>query len=334
MLAIFNVTAPFFALVLCGYLAARARLLPDNAVPALNGFVLYFALPCMLFRFTANTPLAQLLNLHIFSTYLAAGLITLGFTAFALVYGHGERVRDAALGALAVAWSNWGYMGFALIPPLLGPQATATIIAAGLGDLTVILVIALSLATVGDAQGGGPKAALVAALRGVSKNPLIWSVLVGVVFSAADAKLPVALDTFVRLLATGAGPVALFAIGVSLYRAPAASPASATTASAAAQAVASNPLLQGDVLFLTFAKLVLHPYLLLVVATFAHVPAEAKHVLVLVAALPAAGTVFLLAGRHGANAERIASVILLTTALAFFTFSLMLYLVGATPKVL
>ena len=326
MLAIFNVTAPFFALVLCGYLAARARLLPENAVPALNGFVLYFALPCMLFRFTASTPLAQLLNLHIFSTYLAAGLITLGFTAFALVYGHGERIRDAALGALAVAWSNWGYMGFALIPPLLGPHATATIIAAGLGDLTVILVIALSLATVGDAQSGGPKAALVAALRGVSKNPLIWSVLLGVVFSATDARLPVALDTFVRLLATGAGPVALFAIGVSLVRAPAASTASS--------AGVSNPLKQGDVLFLTFAKLVLHPYLLLVVATFAHVPAQEMHVLVLVAALPAAGTVFLLAERHDANAERIASVILLTTALAFFTFSLMLYLVGATPKLL
>ncbi|HNL43159.1 MAG TPA: AEC family transporter, partial [Ottowia sp.] len=41
MAGIFSVTFPFFALVLCGYLAARSRLLPLDAVPGLNMFVLY-----------------------------------------------------------------------------------------------------------------------------------------------------------------------------------------------------------------------------------------------------------------------------------------------------
>ena len=59
---IFAVTFPFFALVLCGYLAARSRLLPLDAVPGLNMFVLYFALPCMLYRFGSTTPLMQLFN--------------------------------------------------------------------------------------------------------------------------------------------------------------------------------------------------------------------------------------------------------------------------------
>jgi predicted permease len=66
VLAIFEVTAPFFALILCGYLAARLRLLPGNAVPALNSFVLYFALPCLLFRFSAYTPFGNLVNLPVF----------------------------------------------------------------------------------------------------------------------------------------------------------------------------------------------------------------------------------------------------------------------------
>ncbi len=44
------VTFPFFALVLCGYLAARWRLLPLEAIGGLNAFVLYFALPAMLYR--------------------------------------------------------------------------------------------------------------------------------------------------------------------------------------------------------------------------------------------------------------------------------------------
>ena len=53
MLDVLRVTFPFFALVLCGYWAARRQMLPFEAIPGLNGFVLFFALPCMLFQFGA-----------------------------------------------------------------------------------------------------------------------------------------------------------------------------------------------------------------------------------------------------------------------------------------
>ena len=62
MLHILLITFPFFALVLCGYVAAKRRLLPLEAIPGLNSFVLFFALPCMLYRFGSTTPLAQLLD--------------------------------------------------------------------------------------------------------------------------------------------------------------------------------------------------------------------------------------------------------------------------------
>ncbi|WP_372528757.1 AEC family transporter, partial [Piscinibacter sp.] len=48
MQAILAVTIPFFALVLCGYLASQRRVLPEAAIPGLNIYVLFFALPCML----------------------------------------------------------------------------------------------------------------------------------------------------------------------------------------------------------------------------------------------------------------------------------------------
>ena len=80
MLQILSVTFPFFALVLCGYVAARRRMLPLEAIPGLNGFVLFFALPCMLYRFGASTPLAQLLDAGVFLAYLACALLMVGFT--------------------------------------------------------------------------------------------------------------------------------------------------------------------------------------------------------------------------------------------------------------
>jgi predicted permease len=120
----------FPIIVLCGYLAARYRMLPQNAVPALNTFVLYFALPCMLFRFASGTAFREIVNIPVFLAYMVTGLIGFGFFAGAMRFIAGETVHDSAFGALAATWSNWGYMGTPLIPALLGRAALAPLIAA------------------------------------------------------------------------------------------------------------------------------------------------------------------------------------------------------------
>jgi malonate transporter and related proteins len=80
VLSILLVTFPFFALVLCGYVAARRALLPQAAIPGLNTFVLYFALPCMLYRFGASTPVAQLLDGTLVGVYLLCAMSMVAFT--------------------------------------------------------------------------------------------------------------------------------------------------------------------------------------------------------------------------------------------------------------
>jgi len=310
MLAIINVTAPFFALVLCGFLAARFRMLPANAVPALNTFVLYFALPCMLFRFAAGTPFAQIFNLPVFAAYMLTGLAMLAIFVLAIRYAASEGLREAAFAGLAVSWSNWGYMGFALLPPLLGQAALATLIAGGMADLLVVISAALALASLEDSSGQGARAALKGAALRVVKNPLIWSVVAGAVFSAFERQLPSAANQFASLLGNSAGPVALFTIGVSLYR------------------PGTHPW-RGDVLMIAGAKLLLHPYLAALMAMYAfHLDRLQVGTLTLMAAMPVAGTVFLFAERQGANAERIAAAILVTTALSFFSFSALCWAFG------
>jgi predicted permease len=70
VLSILTVTSPFFLLVLAGYVAIRTTLLPLNAITGLNAFVLYFALPCLLFRYGAITQIEQHLNLPLAAVYL------------------------------------------------------------------------------------------------------------------------------------------------------------------------------------------------------------------------------------------------------------------------
>jgi len=292
------VVAPFFALILCGFLAAHFRLLPPNTVPALNVFVLYFALPCMLFRFSARTPFEQLVNLPVFFAYATAGVLMLGAFAALARFLVRESVRDAVYGALAASWSNWGYMGFALLPALLGPAVLPIVVAGGLAGRRGVASGGLASAAL-ECGKGGARAVFV----GVLRNPLIWAIAAGGAFSASALALPAVLEQVTRLLGEAAVPVAPFTIGVSLYR-------------------PGTRIERTEVFVIAGAKLFVHPYLVLVVAAylFRLEPLEVR-TLALMAALPVGGSVFLFAERGGANAERIAAAILVSTALAFFTFS-------------
>src|SRR4051812_273871 len=121
MLDILVITFPFFALVLCGYLAVRRHLLPQLAIPGLNSFVLYFALPCLLYRFGSTTPLAQLLDVRVFGIYLLCALLTVGLTMALTLPRAGW--NNAAFGALVAAFPNTGFMGVPLLVALMGPRA-------------------------------------------------------------------------------------------------------------------------------------------------------------------------------------------------------------------
>src|SRR6185436_7782221 len=80
VLQIFLVTVPFFALIAAGYAAARSGALPLAVIPGLNVFVLYFALPCMLFRFGAGAPIDQLLDGAVALVWGVSALIVVAAT--------------------------------------------------------------------------------------------------------------------------------------------------------------------------------------------------------------------------------------------------------------
>lgn len=314
MLDVLRVTFPFFALVLCGYFAARRRFLPLEAIPGLNGFVLYFALPCMLFRFGASTPITQLLDLGVALTYLLCAMIMVAFTV-AVSLNRRIRWKDASLGALVAAFPNTGFMGVPLLVALLGPSAAGPTIVTIVVDMVVTSSLCVALSQLDAVGEHGAAVAGRKALAGMLKNPMPWAILLGALFSWQGLSLLAPVGKTVGLLADAASPVALFTIGAVLAR-----------SQMLAHERTQGPLLWRDVLPVALFKLLLHPVLVLLVAITARqwgVPLsrEALVVMVLVAALPSASNVSLLAERFGADNGRIARIILLTTAAAFLTFS-------------
>ena len=321
MQLVLSVTVPFFVLVLLGWLAARVGRLPESAIPGLNAYVLWFALPCMLFRFGSSLPLASLADPWLLGLYLAVAVTLVAFTV-AVTRRSARRpggvgMKDAGLGALVAAFPNAGFMGVPLLVALLGPAAAGPVIGAILVDLVVTSTLCLALAstdgagTAADVERRRLAAAWTALKAGLS-NPLPWAIATGALFRAGDRVLPAPLDAAVRMLGDSATPVALFTIGAVLER-------------AARHAHTRTPL--SRVLDVTGIKLLLHPALVFGLGTAAQglgapIAPFGLATLTLVAALPSASNVSLLAERMAADNGRIARIILATTVLAFGTFSL------------
>jgi predicted permease len=179
----------------------------------------------------------------------------------------------------------------------------------------------LALAEVQGAGGQGLAAAARRILLGVAKNPMPWAIALGATFSGAGWQLSGPVDTIVRMLADAASPVALFTIGAVLWR-------------AGRHAHTRTPV--GRFLPVALIKLLLHPLLLLLLALAARqlgadLPDFTLVVIVLVAALPSASNVAILAERYGADNGRVARIIMSSTVLAFVTFTAIAWLFGVRP---
>ena len=314
VLQVLLITFPFFALVLAGYVAARRGMLPLDAIPGLNSFVLYFALPCMLYRFGSATPITQLLDASVFFTYLLCALVMVGFVV-AVSLNRRVGWNDAAFGALVAAFPNTGFMGVPLLVALLGAAAAGPAIVTIMADLLITTSLCIALSRLDGADEHGFSQAAKNALKGVLVNPMPWAILLGAAASAVSLELPKPVLQTLGLLADAASPVALFTIGAVLARSQMLVSAGGSVA---------MPL--RDYVPVALIKLVLHPVLVLLVGVAAiqlGVPLDrfALTVIVLVAALPSASNVTILAERFGANTGRIARIILVSTAAAFLSFS-------------
>ena len=324
MQAILAVTIPFFALMLLGWLAARAGPLPESAIPGLNAYVLFFALPCMLFRFGASLPLARLADPALLAIYLVSAMLVIGLTV-ALTVRRGDRagvgLRDAAFGALVAAFPNAGFMGVPLLVALFGDAAAGPVIGAIVIDLVVTSTLCLALAqaesarSAGDAERRALHAAWIA-LRGALGNPLPWAIVLGAVSAALRLEPIAPVAQIMRMLGDSATPVALFTIGAVLFR-------------AGRHAHARTPA--GRYVPVALLKLLLHPALifgagLAARALGAPVPGFGLMILTLTAALPSASNVSILAERYGADNGRVTRIILVSTALAFLSFSAIAWL--------
>lgn len=308
MSAVLAISVPFFALILSGFMTRHVGLFDERDARTLSKFAFYVALPPMLFVKVAAGDAATVLNWGFVWRYeIVTIVIFLGSALLARNLFNLPRLASGIYG-LNVAYPNYGYMGVPLAILAFGDMAALPMALILFADTIVLL--ALTAYFVADSKDGLIASAGRIALT-MAKNPLLISVVAGLLFSASGLQMPQLPDRFLTLLAGAAAPVALFALGTTLYGQP---------LRGAASELGSIAVL----------KLVVHP--LLVAIMFLAFPGQDMlwvKVAILSACLPVAANVFMLADHYGAYAGRSASAILASTICAAVTVPIVLYLLFA-----
>lgn len=298
MLEIFLKTLPFFLLIGTGWLAGKTRFFPPEATAWLTKFVFYFALSAMLFGFAATLDIDRLFDPDFVLAYLT-GSLALWLLAFGVAKWRKLPLDQAAMEAHVAMIGNTGFLGVPMLVVLLGAPAIGPVLMVLTIDLVVFSTLITLLITVAR-QGRVKLRTLIPLLRGIIANPMIVSMVAGLIWAKLRIPMPAPLGEFLALLGAAATPGALFAIGASL-------------AERSAERL-------GAALWLSGAKLVLHPALVAVTALLIFgVHAYAAGVMIAAASLPVAGNVYILARHFNVAAHRVSAAILISTVISIVT---------------
>jgi malonate transporter len=312
---VIGLVIPFFGLIFMGFLVARITRQPLEALGWMNTFIIYVALPALFFQMLANTPVERLTEWSfifgsVFATYMVFSVM---FVASVLLSG-GE-IRESTIKGLAAAYGNIGYMGPGLALLAFGEEAAVPVALIFCFENIMHFAIAPMMMALAGADRSSPLQLAGSVVRKIVLHPFIIATAAGVLAAALHLSVPGPIDRFLEYLSRAAAPCALFAMGVTLALRP----------------LNRVPVELGPIALL---KLAVHPaacYLML--SWVGDFSATWVFTAVLLAALPTATNVFVIAQQYGVWVQRASASILLTTVLSVGSVTTLLYLIksGALP---
>ncbi|WP_233967072.1 AEC family transporter [Pectobacterium polaris] len=217
----FLIVIPLFLVILVGYGYGRAKPDSGQADKLINDYVLYIALPALLFIAVARADTSDLKQWGFMLSTLCG--IAVSYMLAALL---AKRMRiglpHSSLLSMGACYGTTGYMGVPMLISVYGEQAALpAAMATILHNIPAIMAVIVSW-DVFSTRATDANTRLIhsvgrSALTTV-KNPLTISVLAGLAFVLLDIQVPVVIESFARFLGNAAGPTALFALGLGLAR--------------------------------------------------------------------------------------------------------------------
>lgn len=306
---VISLALPFFGLIFLGVAAGKLKKIPASGLAWMQFFIIYIALPALFFRLLAKTPIEELTNIG----YVAATTFAT-YCAFAIAFCVGVlasrgNIPEATIQALAGAYSNIGYMGPGLTLAVLGPAAAVPTALVFCFDNILLFTLAPLMMAIGGTDNEPPLTTVITVLKRIFTHPFILATIAGVLAAAVEFQPPQPIETLLTFLSNAAAPCALFAMGVTV----------------ALQPMGRIPL---ELPVILAVKLVVHPLIVLLLLNWVggFDPAWVATA-VLMACLPPAANVFVIAQQYQVYIQRASSAILIGTIASTVTVSVFIYLI-------
>lgn len=283
---LFAITAPVFVCAAIGFVWARRDLPFDNAFA--TALVSNIAFPCLIFGTLARLDIDP----QAFSRMALATLATVVVSGAAAAVFVAAARQPQRVFLPPLVFGNTGNVGLPLCLFAFGEEGLAL----GIIYFAVFLVIQFT-AGISIVSGRVSFAMLL-------RTPVLWAALLGVAAQVTGIRPPVWIDNTVGLLGDIAIPLMLLALGVSLAK---------LAVTGVGRAVA-----------MSLARLGIGFGAGVAIAGLFGLEGPARGVLILESAMPVAVVNYLFAERYGGNAEEVAGLVVISTALSFLTLPLLL----------
>jgi malonate transporter len=307
VLLIFSTILPIFALIAAGWGIRRVGILGPHATSELNRFVVYLAMPALLFDIVANAHWREIWQPGFIATFGFGVAVVFAATLFFRLY-RARHLVDAAIDGLNAAYANTGFVGFPLVMAVLGPAALAPTMIAVIITVCVLTAVALIIIEVGLQTEKHPGRMAGKVIVSLLRNPLLLTPLFGAIFLGFGLSVPTPMESFLKLLGGAASPCALVALGLFM-----------------AEKREGDRVASGTTGLLVSLKLVSQPLVTWGLATYIfHLTPPLTHAAVLLAALPTGTGPFMVAEFYNREAGITSSVVLFSTIASLLTITIYL----------
>ncbi|MGB6116611.1 MAG: AEC family transporter [Mesorhizobium sp.] len=297
-----------FGLVAAGYLSGLIGYLRVETGDAVAEFAVAVALPLLLFRTMLTADFEGAAPWALWVCYFTAVAVTWTTAHLAMTRGFGRDARAGVVGGVTGAFSNLVLLGIPFMLGIFGQEGfeiLSMLVAVHLPTMIAASIILFEWVGRGEGEPKSLAQLGQAFLRRMFTNPLIIGILLGLAMRFVGVTLPALPLRLIDSLANVAGPIALFAMGLSLRK------------YGIARNVPAGVVLSG-------LKLVLMPAVALAMAWLLGLPPLTAKVVVAAASLPAGVNSYLIAMQFGTGQALASNAMTIGTAAAVFTTAMWL----------
>lgn len=298
-MSLIEILFPVFGIIGLGWFSRKIKIIRKSWVKVLNHFAYYIALPAIIFISLYNVDFG-LFSKNLIIVNVISICLMIGAVYFLSKF---MKFKDElkAVFLLCSVFGNVVYIGFPINQLSFGSEGI--IIATVISAIHIIFSITFGIFVL--QYYSGKKIKMKKIVNEIIKIPLLWAVIIGLLFSYFKLPLPDMLFQLFSILGNAALPVALFSLGSFLY----------------GSFFKENIK---EALMLSSLKLILMPIFVLLFINVFHLSGKRLAVSLLQAGMPVAVATFVLVKGHENQKKIVANSILISTILSLVTISVLL----------